>query len=421
MKNVILQSRDNTNSRLFGLIIIFMAVSLHQSGIMFGVNLSVADLFCFLGILVLISSKRLMLSKLPFLYFIALTIHTLFVSFIYVPATFTLFPRSSSVMINYIKLLVCFFYFILGNSIALLKQDEVVIKYYSYVALFIGFLGVIATLLSLQPLSSILVYEGVRLTGLMNDPNYFSLIQASALAYFCKVKGINGFFRIGICIILILSILASGSKTGLITIMVYMLIRLVETLLKNRIRASSFIRTLLLFIIIIVVAVNLSALLGEILYALSNKLPAFNRIVMIFTDFNSAVSGMGSGRDVTWKVALQLIKLSPIMGIGLGTYSALAEAFFGTDVIAHNTYLQLYSEWGIIFATLLFIYIFHTIGKTILLRRSEGSISILADMLIVFLIGSLAISLNNARMFWIFLGMLSATQIHTQDEENIND
>jgi O-antigen ligase len=414
------QTRDKFNSGLFASIIILMAVSLNQSGIIFGVNLSAADFFCFLTLLILISTQKLLVSRVSLLYFTALTAHSLFVSFFYVPAAFNFFPTMTSILINYLKLAVSFFYYILGNCIVLLKQEETLIKYYSYAALFIGCLGIIAMLSGNKPLSSILVYEGVRLTGLMNDPNYFSLVQASALTYFCRVKDINGFLRFLICIIFLAAVLASGSKTGLITILVYALIQLVEVSLKNRLKVS-FIIWLLPASIITVVAVYISAFSGNLIHDLTARLPALGRISVIFTDFGSAVSGMGSGRDLAWIVALKLIKLSPVMGIGLGTYSGLAEIFFGTDVIAHNTYLQLYSEWGIIYATILFAYIFCTAGKAVLQRRSERNISIAADMLVVFSIGSLAVSLNNARMFWIFLGILSADKMCAGDKEKLND
>ena len=210
------------------------------------------------------------------LYFTALTAHSLFVSFFYVPAAFNFFPPMTSILLNYLKLAVSFFYYILGNCIVLLKQEETLINYYSYAALFIGCLGIIAMLSGNKPLSSILVYEGVRLTGLMNDPNYFSLVQASALTYFCRVKDINGFLRFLICIIF-------GScpgfrfKTGLITILVYALIQLVEVSLKNRLKVS-FIIWLLPASIITVVAVYISAFSGNLIHDLTARLPALGRI-----------------------------------------------------------------------------------------------------------------------------------------------
>jgi O-antigen ligase len=406
MESMVRQIPDNVNTRSIGFILGLTALFLNQSGIMFGVNLSAADFFCLLGIIILVLTKKLIISKVSLLYFMALTNHALLVSFFYVPAAFAFFPQPSSVMINYIKLLVCFCYYVLGYNTGLLNCDGMIIKSYSYAALFIGILGAWAAVTNLQPLSSILMYEGVRLTGLMNDPNYFSLIQASALVYFSRSEDVKGLLRLGICIFIVLAVLASGSKTGLITIMAYMLLRLAETFLKSRMRTGFLIRVILFSVII--AAFGMLSIPSQIFYYLSDRLPAFNRLTIIFTDFRGAVSGMGSGRDITWIVAVGLIKLSPITGIGLGTYSGLAEAFFKTDMIAHNTYLQLYAEWGMLFATLLYVYIFYITGRGIFLMSSKGNARLLADILIVFLIGSLGISLNNARMFWFLFGILSA-------------
>jgi hypothetical protein len=103
------QTRDKFNSGLFASIIILMAVSLNQSGIIFGVNLSAADFFCFLTLLILISTQKLLVSRVSLLYFTALTAHSLFVSFFYVPAAFNFFPPMTSILINYLKLAVSFF------------------------------------------------------------------------------------------------------------------------------------------------------------------------------------------------------------------------------------------------------------------------------------------------------------------------
>ena len=125
-------------------------------------------------------------------------------------------------------------------------------------------------------------------------------------------------------------------------------------------------------------------------------------------DFSGAISENGSGRDITWKVAIQVIQLSPVTGIGIGTYSHIAYQMFHSNNIAHNTFLQLSAEWGIPLAFMLFIYMFFTIGKATNFSISNDSEMnlILRDIIIILLIGSMAISLNNARVLWLILGAL---------------
>ncbi|MDD4146844.1 MAG: hypothetical protein PHS83_07135, partial [Clostridia bacterium] len=75
------------------------------------------------------------------------------------------------------------------------------------------------------------------------------------------------------------------------------------------------------------------------------------------------------------------------------------------QITAENTYLQLAAEWGLPVAIIFFSYLFYVISKATFSRKNKGETdSILRDILIIFLISSLAISLNHARLFWVVLG-----------------
>ena len=97
------------------------------------------------------------------------------------------------------------------------------------------------------------------------------------------------------------------------------------------------------------------------------------------------------------------------MGIGLGNYIPIAEQFVHNPNVAHNTYLQLSAEWGIVITVLFFVYVISTLigSKPILLENNQANQNrqIIRDILIIFLIASVSISLNNARIFWLVLGM----------------
>ena len=393
-----------------GLVVVFtflMAVFLNQANTILGINFSFSDIFCIVIIGMLLLKNQFKLLWLPTVYLILLIVFTLFTSLVYVPAYFLHQPRLSSVIIGSFKILVVFVYFLLGYSLSLLKLDEPFIKWYSYAALCIGLVGVIFTFFQANFLTDLLFYGGLRLKGLMNDPNYFSIVQISAIPYFTRHMGKKPYVRFGILLVFLLSILASGSKTGMIALLGYLFIRMLGSLSHIKIRRGPVLFSVFLIMISLLLFLNRWELIETMVTSLLHRIPSFHRIQLIFTDFGKAVSGMGSDRDTTWTVAFLLIQQTPVLGIGVGTYAELAEQLYGTSAIAHNTYLQLFSEWGILLSLSLFLYIFYMIGKAIYhARKLPITAVITTDILISFLIGSLAISLNNARMFWIFLGIL---------------
>jgi hypothetical protein len=280
---------------------------------------------------------------------------------------------------------------------------EFVLKWYALFSLLIGVVSIIFLFFNINFLSKWLMFGNVRLKGLMNDPNYFSIIQVSAIAYFSRTTEIQNVYRMAALFFLTLSVLASGSKTGTVILIVYAVFRMLEyfTVFRNK-------KGLVMFGFsgLLLLAISLVLNTSHILNAIANFTPAFSRIETLFIDFNTAISEGGSGRDKAWGNAVEIIKISPIIGIGVGTYRDVANILFGDRTIAHNTYLQLCVEWGVPLSILCFIYIFNLISKiTFSSKLKLSNYYVFRDIIIIFLIGSLSISLNNARMFWLFLGV----------------
>ena len=71
-------------------------------------------------------------------------------------------------------------------------------------------------------------------------------------------------------------------------------------------------------------------------------------------------------------------------------------------------FIMAINKWGIVLATLLFVHVFFMIAKSTFNRMCniDKENIILRDIIIIFLLGSVGISLNNARMFWLALGAL---------------
>lgn len=385
---------------------ILMVIFFHQSNILFDVNISLADIFCFLILICLVSTNKLHFPIIPTIFFIITSILVLFTSFFYIPNKYAYTPVSSDIMISYIKIIVTFVYFLIGYNLTNEHLMEKLLKWYSLSALFIAMISMSFTLLNITLLSDVLYYGGVRLRGFMNDPNYFAVLQITAMVYFSRTKKLGIPFKFAAILILLISVVFSGSKTGLITIGCYVAFRLLENLFRLKIKLKplfySIIFTTLMGLLFLILKNPIQGMLDNI----SSTIPAFFRIQLLLTDPVSAISEGGSGRNITWATAIEMIKLSPILGIGVGTFSAIGLKYWGIESIAHNTYLQLTAEWGILLAGIFYLYVLYVIVKSVVTQKSSTEASvIIRDILIIILIGSLAVSFNNARMFWLFLGM----------------
>lgn len=399
---------NSTNQKantFLSLIIVLMGIFLNQSSIIFGVNFSFADVFCCIALLILIFKNRLLIPYAPVMFFFLVSISVILTAAFFVPINFSYTPELQNIIRDYIKLLAIFMYFVVGYSIASTRLIDQMLRKYSMFALFIAIIGAFFMIFNIKTFSWIIFYGGIRLKGLMNDPNYFSILQLSALIYFIRNKSTSVWVKGFSVLFIVISVLASGSKTGLITLFCYALFRLVEYLIKSK-GKRDILMLQVSFVVLLLLIISIAfGLVQNLIQHMATIIPGFARMENIFTDFSAAVSEGGSARNAVWGRALKMIKLSPIVGIGIGTYSGVAERLFGTGSIAHNTYLQLFAEWGIPLASIFFCYIFHIIGRLKFSEKPNDKMNlILRDMIIIFLIGSFGISLNNARLFWSLLG-----------------
>lgn len=394
-------------SKVLYVMIALMAIFLNQSQIIFNVNISFADFFCIMVLMILIFKRNLILPLVPMIFFLLLSAFVLCSATFFVPTKFLYNPQPYRIISDYIKLLVVFIYFIIGYNISRLQLIKRSIKCYCVFGLFIGIVSVVFTIFKVRIFSDTLFYGGLRLRGLMSDPNYFSILQISTLAFFTREKNLKTTYKMQALMVIVLSILMTGSKTGFITLVCYLSLRTAENLFKSNQKLSTLIKKISVVVIVSLAAPIVLKMFQNITYKISYFIPAFTRIQYLFTNFDAAISEGGSGRDATWHTALEIIKDSPIFGVGVGTYSGIAKQVFGSGELAHNTYLQLFSEWGIFLSVIFLFYVFLTIIRVTYSRKVNAEISlILRDIIIVFLIGSMSISLNNARMFWLFLGAL---------------
>jgi len=386
-------------------IIILMSILLHQSFVIFGLNVSLSDFFCVLVLFLFAIHDKLVFPVKYILFFLLLSVYLLVNTIFIVPATISYYPAADTIASNFVKLLIVFGYFVLGYCLAKQELFDYVIKWYSIFGLIIGCLGIIMTFLNIAILSDVFFYGG-RFKGLMNDPNYYAILQVTALAIAIR-KLTNKKYKPIVWIVVFLAVSISGSKTGMITFVAYLIIHYFEIIVRKK---KKRIRDAILFCAAIAVLFLLmpyiTSLINNTLEKIATVIPIFARIEVLFSDFITAISDKGSARDIAWNNAINLIALAPLLGIGIGTYSGLANMMFGSNIIAHNTYLQLAVEWGVPLTILFLSYVFYLLGRTFFSKYEEIPVNhlIIRDVIVVLLIASFAISLNNARMFWLFLG-----------------
>lgn len=398
-----------------------MAVLLNQSSVINNINITLADIFCVILLLYFLIYMKLKLPAQYFIFFFILSLSLLATTAFIDPELFLYTPEPNQVMRDYVKLFMLFVYFIAGYNIAGHGGGQSMVKWYCISALAVGILGLAIIAFKTGFLSDTFLYAGIRLKGFMNDPNFFSVLQVTSLSYFMRAKKIKAPIKAAVVLIIALTVLASGSKTGLIVLMGYLVFLIMEFFLTSWKRANQAILFVLIVLISVLAAFLAVDALTSLLQRVSDFVPSFSRINGIFSNFGSAISEGGSGRDTAWETALGLIRISPASGIGIGVYPDIAFELFGERVIAHNTYLQLAAEWGLPLAGVFVAYIVYAIGRATLDKNTalktprffgdpfnKDPTPIMArDILIIVLIGSFGVSLNNARILWLLLGVVT--------------
>lgn len=394
--------KSNRKVTLIIILLIFMSIFLNHSNIIFGINMSISDLFLFLLCILLILNRCFYIPKKEFLFFLLLSISLISTSLILIPNIIIGFkPNLNNIIMDYIKLIVLFSYFLLGYNVFRMNYTDIIIKWFSLATLVISFLAIFYTLFNITFIRSTFYFGENRFRGFMNDPNYFSILQLAGLVYFIRNTNLNRRFRFIAIITLISSIIISGSKTGLISLLIYMCI---YTINKSKKSYNEMIKTIIKIMALSIIFLLFIIFSDTIIPYIIKILPSSERILVIFTDFKGAISGGGSSRNEVWGLAFKLFVKFPISGVGVGTYVDLGKYLYNFGALAHNTYLQIVVEWGIVLSLIYFTYLFSNLRYKRKMHRLDDLI--VNDIIIIFLIGSLAISLNNARIFWLMLGVL---------------
>ena len=405
LEQVRIDAIQNNRSLIFFTSI--LGIFLNQSNVVFGFNLSFADLTIIIILLLLLMNQMLDLPARTFSLFFLFSFFLLMNSVLLIPAIHQITIGRKDLLKDYFKLFVSLLYFSVGIQLSKIELTEKLLRWFLIASTTVALIGISLFFIRIPSLSDKMLYYGSRLTGFMNDPNYFAVIQCAALAVVLRLKIKIPFFKYASIFLLILSILASGSKTGFITLAFLLLLRMIHSVKEGTLKGSRLFYILLLFSGVIIFSPYIIQLFLSTLEIVAVRFPIFSRVQLLMTDFSQAISSGGSSRNIQWETGIQLIKDHPLTGVGIGqNYLILANKITRNANIAHNTYITMIAEWGIPIATVLFIFIGKIFISPVANKNNEQLFFTVKEMFFTFMIGSMAVSFNYSRIFWLLLGMM---------------
>lgn len=395
-----------TQKRKVNWLVMLMAVGLHQSWVFWGINFSLTDVFLPLFVATSLLYGKFEIPLRPFLFFMILSVTSLATATYITPIIFHVNPDLSSVFVAWIKLLSLLLYFIAGYLILKQHKESDILMPFAYTGIFIGSVSVLMSFVTIAPLQEYLYFGGIRFKGFLNDPNLYAVTTIASFAVFLSYKNPKWWIKIGVWILLFWCVMLSGSKTGLIVSICYLFFTIIKQHFHlTKPRMQSIILTFLLMIVLLFFQ-YFQKLLIDLSTWMSVTIPGADRLLILFSDFNSALGEGGSYRIQAWHNAWTLIAESPIVGVGIGTYGDVAYATVGSRVIAHNTFLQLFAEWGMPLTIIFFGYVIYIVFGVQSNYQKIQICNAFCYVTLIFLFASMAISLNNARLFWIALGVV---------------
>ncbi|MBV9213969.1 MAG: O-antigen ligase family protein [Actinobacteria bacterium] len=259
------------------------------------------------------------------------------------------------------------------------------------------------------PPQTVTYYEVSRATGTLGDPNQLAavliggIVLAAALAATVKRSPFLRLMLIGVAIVCTLGIFLTLSRGGLVALG-FALVTAVFAAGRWRIQAIAF-----------VVVLGVTALLYFGFAATPDQIARV-------TSF-----GNGSGRQDIWTVGWRMVQAHPVRGVGVGNFQTSsihyllqpgalqrADLIVDTPKVAHNTYLNVLAEEGVIGAALFVSIILFSLvsilrASRIFERLGDASMELLSRGLLVALAGILAadffISDEFSKQLWLLLAL----------------
>ncbi|GAM15410.1 O-antigen ligase family protein [Mesobacillus selenatarsenatis] len=310
---------------------------------------------------------------------------------------FSLFPESSlRIILGFILIISCY---LLMKSLISSFSTVVIEKAVANAGLLFNGISLLLYIYGLKMLGFQLSSEGdedirmhgvlldrdyPRLIGLLDDPNFYILHNTIFFAFYLTnlqhSKNRYGFLLAAVCNVLTFS--RGGLAAMLLIIVMYIYIKRVKiwTLLKT---------------------FSFSIAIGFIVSRFTN----FNIFEMIIDRMTRIGNDGGSGRFEIWEKALHYFVSSPVIGIGVFNFSDYYLRDTGKLKYAHNTFLEVLAESGVIGISLflvMLVFIFAKLQKEKIYRSASYLYLAYFGILIqIFFLSSIP-----NEMFFLFLAVL---------------
>ncbi len=239
----------------------------------------------------------------------------------------------------------------------------------------------------------------LTLFGAQNDPNNqaaFYLVGFALALYFLLTEGKHPIFNSVIVLVNAYAIFQTGSRGGLLSAVG---VALICAFLPTG-KFGKWFTIVKLCLLLVVAAVILVLVIN---YADSDS-------VRRMLDQDSYSDG-GGGRIEKWLNSLEIIKISPIIGMGWGSYFGYNNLY----AAVHNTYLQSLCETGILGTIMFFIPVADAV-----INAFKRKIYIVLPIIAAGLMPSFFLDAYHKRFFWnaIIFGVLFA---HSAPDDSCED
>ena len=237
-----------------------------------------------------------------------------------------------------------------------------------------------------------------RYTGLGGNPNGVAAAVALALpiAWYLGhfwARGLLRWLNYLYLPLAIFAIILTASRGGfLVALLGLMVVPLTFRQLPIRARVTTFV----------------FALLSVGVIATAVPLANFSRIAQTSSEISD---GDVSNRGVIWKAALQLYTESPVLGIGTGSFLSAVGTVLGYRIPAHNAFLLVLVEMGII-GFLLFTVNFLVVLRPLLQLRGPEKMFYLC-LWLALVVSMLPSNVEDSQYVWGFLTLMATRQAYT--------
>ena len=405
---------DLNNNKIISFLVFFIGFSMNISQVISGINIALSDIFLMLLFGYLIYKKLFYLNSFIFLYFLFIICFRLFATSligIWIPIPISL----TSITITIIKFLINLLYLCIFMSIFSLNatMNSLFLKGLMYGTIILGIISLVIFYLGPRSLQSIILFGELRLQGFMNDPNFFGYMQISGFCVWVFNKFKSKLLNLITIITYVYTIILSASKTSLLIFMFIIFAYLIYQFFINKKTAQQ----------IIVFIFGIAILIGIIWFEFDKinllftniigSSPQLSRTTVLFDNFDTAVNAEGSDRAHAWNTAISIMRSTNFLGIGFVDYSNIATYMTGSNIIAHNTYLQLGVEWGVVPLLISILMISWKIVVKVIAKYWE-----IVFLMLTLLSYSLSISLQNSRLLWCLVAILFTKEVKTRFKNN---